>query len=231
LAQGDAHWQRLYQYFQASEMMVSVSTGVFVWAQTGLLAGHTVVTHPRFETHFARRYPQVLLRRGVECVLSDQHCHAATLTGALYGIARAILRWDQHLITQQCLALALHQTDAIAQGWLLDTWLYKQHQDMRIQALQQQIDQHYAQPFVLAELAACYAWSETTLKRRFKTATGLSIGQYYQVVRMARMKHLLIQRELSVEQICSQIGYADPRFARRLFVQATGYCPRQYRSM
>jgi AraC-like DNA-binding protein len=95
--------------------------------------------------------------------------------------------------------------------------------------LQQFIDDHYAEEFTLADLAGQFGFSESSLKRRFRQAAGLPVNKYCQLVRMARMKYLLLQSNLTVDTICFDIGYADPRFARRLFVAQTGCSPREFR--
>ena len=109
-------------------------------------------------------------------------------------------------------------------GWRIH-FAFKQHTDAGILQLQQFIDDHYAEEFTLADLAGRVRFQRKQPGRRFRQAAGLPVNKYCQLVRMARMKYLLLQSNLTVDTICFDIGYADPRFAQivcgadRMFVQ------------
>ncbi|MFO7188205.1 MAG: helix-turn-helix transcriptional regulator [Pseudomonadota bacterium] len=72
---------------------------------------------------------------------------------------------------------------------------------------------------------------ERTLKRRFKTATGTTLIEYLQNLRVEEAKKLLETTELPAEEISAQVGYEDGSFFRRLFKRSTGLTPGQYRRM
>ncbi len=72
---------------------------------------------------------------------------------------------------------------------------------------------------------------ERTLKRRFKTATGLSLIEYLQNIRVEHAKALLEHTETPVDEISVAAGYEDASFFRRLFKRSTGLTPSQYRRM
>jgi transcriptional regulator GlxA family with amidase domain len=72
---------------------------------------------------------------------------------------------------------------------------------------------------------------ERTLKRRFKAATGSSLIEYLQNLRVEEAKRLLESTELPMEDISEQTGYSDTSFFRRLFKRLTGLTPGKYRQM
>jgi len=72
---------------------------------------------------------------------------------------------------------------------------------------------------------------ERTLKRRFKVATGSTLIEYLQNLRIEDAKHQLETSDKSVESICFEVGYEDVSFFRRLFKRLTGIIPSQYRRM
>ena len=72
---------------------------------------------------------------------------------------------------------------------------------------------------------------ERTLKRRFKTATGSSLIEYLQNLRIEEAKHLLESGQMPVDDISAAAGYEDPSFFRRLFKRNTGLTPSLYRRM
>jgi transcriptional regulator GlxA family with amidase domain len=70
---------------------------------------------------------------------------------------------------------------------------------------------------------------ERTLKRRFKAATGLSLLDYVQNLRIEEAKRLLETGDRAVDEISYDVGYDDASFFRRLFRRRTGVAPAQYR--
>jgi transcriptional regulator GlxA family with amidase domain len=65
--------------------------------------------------------------------------------------------------------------------------------------------------------------------RRFKAATGCSLIEYLQNLRIEEAKRLLEQGKLPVEEVSLAAGYEDVSFFRRLFKRLTGSTPGQYR--
>lgn len=222
-------WVRLEHFLGQSGALLSLSTGAFILAHAGLLNGRQVVTHWRFSDTLQRRYPQLVVSRHHDLLDYGQVASAASLGGALaWLVQRLQVCLPSHLVSQG-LALASLQGEQAASLWLTDSYCYKQHTDTAILKLQQFIDMHYAEPITLAALSTLMGGSESSLKRRFKRACGISVSRYWQLIRMARMKYLLLNSDAPVDHLCYDIGYADPRFARRLFVQSVGMTPREFR--
>jgi transcriptional regulator GlxA family with amidase domain len=68
-----------------------------------------------------------------------------------------------------------------------------------------------------------------TLARRFKKATGETPLTFLQNARVERARRLLETTNVNFEQIAHRVGYDDAGSFRRLFAQATGLSPRDYR--
>jgi transcriptional regulator GlxA family with amidase domain len=83
----------------------------------------------------------------------------------------------------------------------------------------------------LAHAIATAAVPERTLKRRFKSATGSTLIDYVQNVRIENAKRLLEQQSVAVDEISALSGYEDASFFRRLFRRRTGLSPSEYRRM
>ena len=69
------------------------------------------------------------------------------------------------------------------------------------------------------------------VKRRFKAATGTTLIDYVQNLRIEAAKRLLESGHTAVDEISVQVGYEDPSFFRRLFKRRTGLAPAQYRRL
>jgi transcriptional regulator GlxA family with amidase domain len=73
--------------------------------------------------------------------------------------------------------------------------------------------------------------AERTVKRRFKGATGVTLIDYLQDLRIEEAKRLLETTSRAAEEISAEVGYQDASFFRRLFDRKTGLTPSGYRRM
>ena len=72
---------------------------------------------------------------------------------------------------------------------------------------------------------------ERTLKRRFKSATGFTLIDYLQNLRIEQAKQLLESSDKSADDVSAAVGYEDASFFRRIFGRRTGLSPARYRRM
>ena len=93
------------------------------------------------------------------------------------------------------------------------------------------LTKHFREATAIARAVAHTRIPERTLKRRFKAATGLSLTDYVQNLRVEEAKRLLENGERAVDEISHDVGYEDASFFRRLFRRRTGVAPAQYRRM
>ncbi len=100
----------------------------------------------------------------------------------------------------------------------------------RVQNVQRYIQQHYAYNLTLDDLAQVAHVSKYHLAHIFKEHTGMSPVKYLTHCRMKRAKELLMEGQLSTNQIAQAVGYADPQYFRRVFRREVGVPPGAYRS-
>ena len=67
------------------------------------------------------------------------------------------------------------------------------------------------------------------MKRRFKAATGMTLIDYAQNLRIEEAKRLLESTNRQADAIGADVGYEDVSFFRRLFKRRTGLAPSHYR--
>ncbi|MBV9469616.1 MAG: helix-turn-helix domain-containing protein [Abitibacteriaceae bacterium] len=91
------------------------------------------------------------------------------------------------------------------------------------------IEEHYAKPIRVADVAAHTALSPSRLAHIFKDCTGRGLIEYLHDFRMARACSALQSSTLSVSTIATEVGYSDLRFFHRVFRRHTGCNPTQYR--
>lgn len=91
------------------------------------------------------------------------------------------------------------------------------------------LEDHLADPFSLARLAATVGMSEFHFSRLFKKATGLSPSRYVIRRRVARAQRLLQETNASIIEIGMSVGYSSPSHFAQVFRRETGLPPSHYR--
>lgn len=92
------------------------------------------------------------------------------------------------------------------------------------------IEEHYAAPLGIGELARQFFVSESTISHLFKQKMGVSLYRYISQRRLIASK-VLIQEGQPLETISRQVGFADYSTFFRAFRQEYGISPRQYRQL
>lgn len=98
-----------------------------------------------------------------------------------------------------------------------------------VDAVVQHIHTNYASDLSLDALAGLACVSKTHLAHLFRTRLGTSPLRYLQQVRIETAKRLLGTSSLSIHEVATQVGFADPLYFSRAFRAATGVSPRAYR--
>lgn len=80
-----------------------------------------------------------------------------------------------------------------------------------------------------AGVARAVGMGESTLRRRFKSATGLSPQEYVLQTRLARARTLLTDTDLTLEAIAGQLDYETVSFFSRQFKERVGITPGAFR--
>ncbi|WP_353816505.1 helix-turn-helix transcriptional regulator [Agromyces sp. SYSU T00266] len=92
-----------------------------------------------------------------------------------------------------------------------------------------EIDLHLSSQVSTTELAERLGVSASTLARRFKAATGLTIAAYTARQRAERAGRLLATTSQSVRDIALFVGYDDANYFVKVFREAHGMTPTAYR--
>lgn len=210
--------------------IVSICTGAFVLAATGLLNGKQATTHWQCANLFRQSFPHVLLRS--EKMITHQ--------GNLYCSAGASAYQDMSLylirefygddIAQQCAKAVLIDSDRYSQLQYSSHQPTRQHNDELVHSLQDWLRDHVAhESFSIVDLADKVHLSERQLKRRFKQATNESPLAYIQALRIELAKQLLETTMQGIEVVGRGVGYEDVRFFRQVFKRIAGLSPSEYR--
>jgi transcriptional regulator GlxA family with amidase domain len=209
--------------------LVSVCSGVFLVAGTGLLDGRTVSTHRRCAQALVESHPAVGV--DTEARIID---HADILT------AGGFMAWvDVGLIlVERLLGAAVRAetarfvcSDATAGQAPHFAGLAPRHahDDPAVRRAQAFIHVRDGQGVSLASLAAAALLGRRTLLRRFASATGMTPMEYCRAVRLARARELLEAGRLPLQEIAGNLGYGDLSSFARAFRRAHGAPPGAFR--
>ena len=91
------------------------------------------------------------------------------------------------------------------------------------------IQQNLSSQLTVRDLAASLNMSESTLAKKFKAESGMTIGAYVDALLLDRAKKLLVGSEMTIGQIAESLRFCDQFYFSRYFRQRQGATPSQYR--
>src|SRR5688500_20379165 len=92
------------------------------------------------------------------------------------------------------------------------------------------MDRAYAQPLDVRAVAAVAHLSEAHFSRSFRTVFGETPHRYLQRRRVERAMFLLRETDLSVTEICFDVGFSSLGTFSRTFTSIVGESPSAYRA-
>lgn len=101
--------------------------------------------------------------------------------------------------------------------------------DPLVENIKNYIRENLTYDFTMEELAAVFNYSPKYIGRIFKIKTGQTIKEYCNRVKVAQARRLLIETDLSVENVALQAGYSSATYFDRVFRKNTGFSPQEYR--
>ncbi len=221
------------KYAEGTELY-SACSGSILLAETGLLDGRAATSHWGYEDMFRKLYPKVRFDPTSNLVYADDTGRIVTAGGttswhdlALHIIARHASPGDALHIAKVYL-LKWHP-----EGQLPYTGLVRRapHADSIAKQCETWLTDHFREIDAIRQLLEEVEVPERSLKRRFKAATGSTLIDYLQNLRIEEAKRLLEQGDMPIDAVSEAVGYLDISFFRRLFKRLTGLPPGQYRRM
>jgi AraC family transcriptional regulator, exoenzyme S synthesis regulatory protein ExsA len=96
--------------------------------------------------------------------------------------------------------------------------------------LKEIVQAHLFSSLSMDELASLTGLSLSTFKRKFQGTFNDSPANYIRNKRMEEAQKLLVHSELSVSEICYQVGFSDLSAFTKTFKKHTGFSPMQFKS-
>jgi transcriptional regulator GlxA family with amidase domain len=212
----------------------SACSGAVMLAETGLLNECDATSHWGYQDLFRKHYPKVRFRPEPNLAFADSAGQIVTAGGTTSWHDLAIHIISRHCSPGEALRIAkVYLLKWHGEGQLPYQTLVRNnpHADSVVRTCEKWLKDHFREQGAIPRVVELANIPERTLKRRFKIATGASLIDYLQNLRVEEAKRLLEAAEMPVDEISFDVGYEDPSFFRRLFKRRTGLTPSQYRRM
>lgn len=210
--------------------LLSICSGVFVLAATGLLDGRKATTHWRYIEALKTRHPAIDV---VEDVLYQDEGDILTSAGSAAGIDLClhVVRRDYGMEAANRVARRLvippHRDGSQTQQ--LSRPVAQLRESQRLGQLFDYLHQHLAVPHTVDSLSRRVGMSQRTFLRRFQDATGTTPSRWLLNERLLRAKDYLENSRLSIDSIAELTGFGQAATLRHHFRQHYALSPARYR--
>ena len=210
--------------------IVGLCLGAYVLAEAGLLDGRPATTHWIATDDFGRRYPQVRLQSDVLYVDDgDVVTSAGTAAGidcCLHVVRR---RHGAEVANRIARAMVVAPHRRGGQTQYIEQPLPASPRDDRLADVLGWALAHIDQPHSLDALAGRALMSRRTFTRRFRDATGTTVGRWLQGQRLVHAQRLLETTDQPLETVAASAGFGSATSLRQHFSAALGTSPSSYR--
>ncbi|MDE4079159.1 MULTISPECIES: transcriptional regulator FtrA [Enterobacter cloacae complex] len=210
--------------------LLSICSGVFVLAASGLLNGRKATTHWRYTEALKTRYPAITV---VEDVLYQDEGDILTSAGSAAGIDLClhVVRRDYGIEAANRVARRLvippHRDGSQTQQ--LSRPVAQLRESQRMGQLFDYLHQHLAVGHTVESLSRRVGMSQRTFLRRFQDATGTTPARWLLNARLQRARDYLENSRLGIDAIAEQTGFGHGATLRHHFRQQYALSPAQYR--
>jgi len=220
--------QALLRRWSVSGTLVGAAcTGTFVLAGTSLLDGQNGTTSWWLAPFFRERYPHVVLEDSRMLVSSSRFVTAGAALAHLDLALWLVRRRSPALAALTARYLVVDPRPSQAAFAIPD---HLAHSDPLVERFERWARRQLAEGFSLSEAARAVGSSERTLARRLQSVLGKSPLTYVQDLRVERAVHLLQTTSASIDQIATQVGYAEGVTLRTLIRRKIGRGVRELRA-
>jgi transcriptional regulator GlxA family with amidase domain len=222
------------QCYRSGSTIYTACSGSILLAGTGLLDGREATSHWGYQDLFRRSFPKVRFNPEPNLVIADASGRIVTAGGTTSWHDLALHIIARHCSPGEALRIAkVYLLKWHGEGQLPFTSLVRRqpHADSVVRRVEEWLAQHYRELHAVSGAVEASGIPDRSLKRRFKTATGLTLMAHVQNLRIEEAKRLLETGQASADEISAMVGYENPAFFRRLFKRCTGLSPGAYRRM
>ncbi|MCU0432000.1 MAG: helix-turn-helix domain-containing protein [Bacteroidia bacterium] len=218
------------EQYQKGAEVASLCLGAFLLASTGLLEGKKCSTHWGYIGQFRQMYPEVEVVDG-SIITEENRLYSSGGANSYWNLLLHILEKHTHReIAVTAAKFFAIDIDRNSQSAFVIFQGQKSHKDAEVLKAQEYIEQNLSAKTGVDELAGRVAVGRRSFERRFKTATGNTVLEYIQRVKIESAKRYLENSRSTVNEVMMEVGYSDTKAFRTIFRKITGLTPVEYRN-
>ena len=209
--------------------VVGLCLGAFVLAEAGLLDGRPATTHWNLAEVFAKQYPKVTLQPEVLYVDDgDVLTSAGTAAGIDCCLHLLRVRYGAEAANRAARRMVVAPHREGGQAQYIARPVPAAAESDRLAPLLDWLGRQLHSPHELDDLARRALMSRRTFTRRFREATGTTVGQWLQNQRLALAQRLLETTARPVERVATDAGFGSAVLLRKHFAAAFKTSPTAY---
>jgi AraC family transcriptional regulator, transcriptional activator FtrA len=220
----------LRQAHARGSRIVSLCTGAFALAASGLLDGRRATTHWTECGQLARRHPKVAVDPGVLFVDEGDILTSAG-SAASIDLCLHLVRQDYgtEIATQLARQLVVPPQRDGGQAQYIDAPMPALDSSSLFADTVSWLQEHLDEPITVEDLAARAAMSPRTFARRFLASTGTTPYQWLLRQRIQFAQRLLEMSDLPIDSVAEKSGLSTAANLRKHFSRAVHTSPQAYR--
>ncbi len=210
----------------AGARLSSVCSGAFALGEAGVLDHRRATTHWLGIDQFRQRFPLVKVVENVLFADDGQVITSAGVAAAIDMSLHLIARDHGPLLALNVTrGLVLNQRRSGADNELSAHLSHRAHPHTGVHRVQDWLSQHIDDAATLEDLAKVARMSVRSLTRAFREATGLSILEFRERLRLESARDLAARADLTLEEVAYRCGFGGSRQLRRAWRKHHGSQP------
>ena len=210
--------------------VVSVCTGIYALAESGLLDGRSVTTHWRFAREVAERWKAVRVDADAIFVKDGKFYTSAGITAGI-DLSLALVEEDHGSETALAVAreLVVYLKRSGGQLQYSQPLLLQTRAKGKFGDIASWIRGNLDEDLTVEALAEHANLSPRQFNRKFKAYFGVTPAEFVQELRLDEARWLLVNSESAMNDLAAEVGYRSDDTFRRAFERQFGVAPGEYR--
>lgn len=210
--------------------IVSVCTGIYGLAPTGLLNGRNVTTHWAFAQDVSQRFPKLKVNANALFLKDGKFYTSAGVTAGI-DLSLALIEEDfgPRLAMTVARELVVYLKRSGDQAQYSDPLQFQTRSTGRFADLAAWVPQNLHRPLSVGQLAERVALGPRHFSRQFKETFNMTPAAFVERQRMNTACQRLTLPRASIESVAASVGFKSADVFRRAFERRFGLTPTSYR--
>ena len=220
----------LYQMSTKVRRVVSICTGAFLLARSGLLEGRKATTHWLYCERLANDYQNIQVEPD-RIFIRDGSIYTSGGITAGIDLAMALVEedWGSEIANHVARSLLVFLRRPGGQSQFSGYLVTEAKTRMDLRELQAWIIENPKENLSVEELANRMAMSPRNFSRVFVKDVGMTPANYVELVRVNAARHKIENTNIPLKSIAEQSGFCNDEHMRRAFQRQLKVSPQAYR--